>query len=182
MDRSFFRDLDTPRLLLKSITADDVDLFFREFSNPLVNEYIFDAEPCHSIDDAKKWIDWYTNDVLDHNRWVIISKETGRRLGTCGFHMWDSQNNRVELGYELLPENWGKGYMTEAVTATLDFAFNDMKIHRVYATTYIKNVRSQKVLERLGFEKEGLLKDFFYFHGKYYSQLLYSLIKNENGK
>jgi ribosomal-protein-alanine N-acetyltransferase len=180
MDRGIFKDLSTERLWLRNITKADADFFFQEFSNPLVNEFIFDAEPCKSIDDAAKWVEWYTNDVFDHNRWVLVSKQSGLRLGTCGFHMWDSNNNRTELGYELLPENWGKGYMNEAVTAALQFAFNEMKIHRVYATTYTGNTRSQKVLEKLSFQKEGLLEDYFLFHGKYYDQFLYSLLKREN--
>jgi [ribosomal protein S5]-alanine N-acetyltransferase len=179
VDRSFFRDLTTKRLFLRAITSADTDLFFQEFSDPVVNEFIFDAEPCRSLDDARKWIDWYTNDVPDHHRWVLVSKETGLRLGTCGFHKWDSSNNSTELGFEMLPEYWGKGYMAEAVTEALGFAFYIMKIRRVYATTYVANLRSQRLLEKLGFNQEGRLKDYFFFHGKYYDQFLYSLIKGE---
>lgn len=178
-DRTFFRDLTTKRLFLRAITSADADLFFQEFSNPVVNEFIFDAEPCRSLDDAKKWIDWYTNDILDHHRWVLVSKQSGLRLGTCGFHKWDRNNNSTELGYELLPENWGNGYMAEAVTEALGFACYIMKIHRVYATTYVENLRSQRLLDKLGFNQEGRLKDYYFFQGKYYDQFLYSLINGE---
>ncbi len=179
MDRSFFRDLTTDRLFLRNISPGDADFILKEFSDPAVTRYLFDADPFHSIGEAAGMINWYNDGVLDHNRWVIIGKETGARLGTCGFHIWDRRNNRVEIGYDLLPEYWGKGYMSEALPVALNFAFNDMEIHRVYATTYVANLRSQKVLERLGFAREGLLKDFFYFQGKYYDQFLYSLIKQD---
>ncbi len=179
MDRGFFKDLNTERLLLRNITPEDADFFLAVFSNPVVNKYLYDEEPIQSLDEAMKWIDLYNSEIPDHNRWVIIDKETSLRLGTCGFHNWDKRNNRIEIGYDLLPEYWGKGYMREALTKAIDLVVNTMNIHRIYALTHTENARSIKILEKLGFKKEGLLKDHYFFRGKYYDHFLYSLIKRE---
>ncbi|MFA5309447.1 MAG: GNAT family protein [Dehalococcoidales bacterium] len=181
MDRGIFKDLETGRLLLRNLAQDDAAFFYREFSDPAVSEYLFDADPPESVNEVLKWIAWYNDNNPDHNRWVIVNKETGLRMGTCGFHIWDARNNRVEIGYDLLPEFWGKGYMREALQAAIDFAFTIMNIHRIYAVTYTGNHRSIKVLEKLGFHKEGLLRDQFLFRGKYYDHFQYSLLKEESG-
>jgi ribosomal-protein-alanine N-acetyltransferase len=181
VDRSFFKDLNTEWLLLRNISLDDADFIVREFSDPLVSKYLVDAEPFQSVDEARDMINWYNNESLDHNRWVIINKATGLRLGTCGFHIWDSRNNRVEVGYDLLPENWGKGYMSEALRKAIGFAFDYMNIHRISAHVYKGNARSIKLLRKLGFKKEGLLREEYFFHGKYYDHFLYSLLKSEGG-
>ncbi len=108
---------------MRNISLEDADFFLTLFSSPVVNKYLVDAEPLQSIDEARDLINWYNNESIDHNRWVIINKETGIRLGTCGFHIWDKRNNRVEIGYDLLPENWGKGYMNEALNKSISSAF-----------------------------------------------------------
>lgn len=179
IDRSFFKDLDTERLLLKNISLADADFFFQEFSNPVVCKYMVDEEPFQTIDDAIKWINIYNNDVIAHNRRVIISKETNQRLGTCGFHNWDKRNNKVEIGCDLLPEYWGKGYMSEALSKALDFAFREMKVNRISAHVHVKNTRSMKLLEKLGFKKEGILREEYFFRGKYHDHYLYSLLRSD---
>ncbi len=179
MDRSFFKDLTTGRLILRNITPDDAGFFWEVFSNPRVNEYLFDEEPIQSVDEALKWIQIYNNDAIYHNRWVIVGKANGLRLGTCGFHNWNYQYHRVEIGYDLLPEYWGQGYMSEALAEAIKFAFGEMKIHRIAAHIYPENARSIHLVEKLGFKKEGLLKDYYMFRGKYYDHLMYALIKND---
>ena len=180
LDRSFFKDLNTERLLLRNISLEDADFFFQELSNPIVWKYMIDEEPFRNIDDAIKWINVYNNEVIAHNRWVIIEKESSKRLGTCGFHNWDKRNNRVEIGCDLLPEYWGKGYMYEALSKAIDFAFHEMKANRISAHVHTKNSRSMKLLEKLGFKKEGLLREEYFFRGKYYDHFLYSLLKKES--
>jgi ribosomal-protein-alanine N-acetyltransferase len=180
VDRSFFKNLDTKRLLLRNISPEDAEFFYQVFSNARVCEYLFDEEPIQSVDEAMKWIGIYNNDAIYHNRWVIINKTNGLRLGTCGFHNWNYQYNRVEIGYDLLPEYWGKGYMNEALTKAIEFAFSEMKINRIAAHIYPENIRSINVVEKLGFKREGLLRDYYFSRGKYYDHFMYSLLKNEN--
>jgi ribosomal-protein-alanine N-acetyltransferase len=177
VDRSFFKDFTTPRLVLKNISIEDTDFILNEFSNPDVTKYLFDADPFQTPDEAREMIDWYNNDFLDHNRWVIFNKETGLHLGTCGFHNWNIRDNRADIGYDLLPEYWGKGYMSEALPKAIEFAFDTMNLHRICAITYTENTSSMKLLARMGFQKEGLLRGHHFFQGKYYDHFLFTLIK-----
>lgn len=179
MDRGVFKDLSTERLLLKNIDKDDARFFFREFSHPEVTRYLMDAEPMAHIDEAVKWIDFYTDDDPDCNRWIIIDTETGVPMGTCGFHVWDRRNQRIEVGYDLFPDFWGKGYMYEALRGALRFAFQEMDVNRVCAIIHPDNQRSVKLAEKLGFKREGLLRDYYFHHGRYHDHVLYSLLAAE---
>ena len=99
-----FRDINTTRLLLKCISYDDAGFFYREFSNEDVNRYLFDADPCSSEEEAKEWIDFYMEpEPRNQQRWIIVMKDTGEGIGTCGFHCWNRENGEVEIGYDLSP-------------------------------------------------------------------------------
>ena len=179
MDRNIFTDLETDRLVLRNIAPEDAGFFFKVFSQPDVTRYLLDHEPFRSPEDAEMWIEWYLNAVPDHNRWIITNKETGERMGTCGFHMWDRRNNSVEIGYDLLPEYRGHGYMNEALRSALDFAFRTMDVNRICATIHPDNSRSIRLAENLGFRKEGILRDLLFADGRYHDHCLYALLQWE---
>jgi ribosomal-protein-alanine N-acetyltransferase len=72
-------------------------------------------------------------------------------MGTCGFHLWDREKNKVEIGFELMKQYNGKGYMTEAVEAIIDFARIKMKVNKIIAIVYIDNSQCNRLLEKFGF-------------------------------
>ena len=129
-----FRDLSTPILLLKCISYDDACFFYREFSNEDVNRYLFDADPCSSEEEAQEWIGFDMEpEPRNQQRWIIVRKETGESIGTCGFHCWNRETGEVEIGYDLYPSYWRQGYMTEALTQIIDFAKAEMRVKKVNA-------------------------------------------------
>lgn len=74
-------ELETKRLKLKNINHEDDDFMYSEFSNDLINEFLYDAEPISSIEEAKEWIDFYLKDsTLTRNRWIIILKKIIKKL------------------------------------------------------------------------------------------------------
>ena len=75
-------------------------------------------------------------------------------IGTCGFHCWDEDSRRAEIGYDLAHAFWGQGLMREAVEAALAFGFGPMGLATIYAGVEPPNVRSIGLLERLGFERQ----------------------------
>lgn len=170
-----FRDLETKRLYLKSISHDDAAFFFREFSNDEVNRYLYDAEPCASEDEAEEWISFYLEDEpRNQHRWILVLKETGEKIGTCGFHCWNRETGEAEVGYDLQPRYWRKGYMTEALREIVGFAAEEMGIESLYAHISIDNTASRKTAEKLGFFRTG--KQYFEeFHGKKYLHDIYAL-------
>ena len=170
-----FKELETDRLYLKNISPIDKDFIFAQFSNDDINQYLFDAEPLTDIQGAVEIIDFYMQpEPREHHRWVLIRKEDNVKLGTCGFHCWDKSTGCCDVGYDLHPDFWGKGYMREAMNKILEFARNEMQINRINACIYVKNAASIKLAEKLGFLFTGQMKDEI-FRGEKYPHKIFTL-------
>lgn len=177
---SIYPIVETDRLILKELTPQDVDFIYKHFSDEDVCRYLFDNEPLTSIEGAQAIIDFYLDPKQnDRNRWCIISKESNERIGTCGYHRWNKTDNIAEIGYDLERESWGHGYMQEAMNAALKVGFNHMNLNRIEAFTYVGNTRSIRMLEKLGFTDEGIIRDKHYFRGAYYDHHCFSILKRE---
>jgi ribosomal-protein-alanine N-acetyltransferase len=153
---------------LKNISSDDRDFIFSVFSNDTVNRYLFDEEPLTDIQGADEIINFYTQpEPRIQHRWVIVRKTDNCKLGTCGFHAWDKSNGYCEVGYDLLPDYWGNGYMSEAMGKILEFATLEMKVKNISACIYIDNDNSIKLAEKFGFVFNGQMKDCDFRGQKY---------------
>ncbi|WP_040327387.1 GNAT family N-acetyltransferase [Clostridium ihumii] len=167
-----FKNIETKRLILKNISTDDREFIFNQFSNDMVNRYLFDAEPLINIEDADELINFYIQPEprLQH-RWIIIRKSDGVKMGTCGYHCWNQKNCKVEVGYDLQEEFWGNGYMQESMRELITFAINYMNIKEIYAYIYVENQRSIHLVEKLGFALIGSSYEIFrnrkYLHNIY---------------
>jgi RimJ/RimL family protein N-acetyltransferase len=84
-----------------------------------------------------------------------------------------------EIGYALVPSERGKGYCTEATQLVVDYLFLSKDIARIQATTHTKNVVSQKVLEKVGFEKEGTLRKPALIRGEWTDMFIFSILREE---
>ncbi len=119
------------------------------------------------------------------NRWVLIDKTTNNRLGTCGYHLWNPDHKEVEIGFELLEQYTGKGYMQEAVEAIIEFARQKMKVERINAIVSINNINCIKLLEKLRFfkvgEEETEFRGHMYFHHIYALEIKPNLKSNPGG-
>jgi ribosomal-protein-alanine N-acetyltransferase len=169
-----FTNIKTKRLVLKCIDHNDREFIFEEFHNGFINRFLFDAEPMTDISQADELINFYT--ILEprqQNRWVLIDKITKAKLGTCGYHLWNPDNKSVEIGFELMEQYNGKGYMLEAVEAIIEFARQKMCVERINAIVYIHNKKCIQLLERLRFVKAG--EEETIFRGQTYSHNIYAL-------
>jgi len=169
-----FTNLETDRLVLKCIDANDREFIFEEFQNDFINRYLYDAEPMKDIAEADELIAFYTAaEPRQQNRWVLIEKAGGEKLGTCGYHLWDAEKKEVEIGFELMQAYNGKGYMREAVRAILEFARQQMGVETVRAVVFVENERCIQLLERLGFARVG--KEETAFRGQVYLHHVYEV-------
>jgi RimJ/RimL family protein N-acetyltransferase len=85
----------------------------------------------------------------------------------------------AELGYMLAPEAWGNGYATDAARRLVRYGFEDLRLHKIKANAYESNPASRRVLEKVGFEEEGLFRDHAYVRGEYVDVHRYGLLAEE---
>jgi len=170
--------IQTERLLLRNITERDMPFIYRLFSLEETNQFV-SFDPVKDMADAWKIYELYCKPKPHLFRLAIVLSGTGELVGTIGLFSIDMENKRATLGYDLLPEHWGKGYMTEAIGAMLKHAFTKMKLNRIQASAEPANVRSICCLERCGFRREGVLRQLDYYKGAYHDDVIYSIIKEE---
>ncbi len=155
-----FPPIETERLRLRPLTTADVPAFFRLFSDPVVARYLSAppmTDPAQAEEKVAAILRHYDEgDVL---QWGIEDRESQKLIGTCTLHQIHRQNRRAELGYVLGSAWWGRGLMHEALVAFVGQAFGHMKLHRLEADIDPRNQNSAKSLERLGFQREGYLRE-----------------------
>ncbi|MDW0118350.1 GNAT family protein [Sporosarcina thermotolerans] len=173
-----FPTLETDRLILRELTNEDAEGIFACFSNDDVTRF-YGQETLKSIEEAKKIVDFFSKSYIEKRgiRWGIERKETKGIIGTIGFNNWLSKHKRAEIGYEIHPHQWRKGYTSEAVSEVLSYGFDAMGLTRIGAVVFIENEASNKLLKKVGFQKEGVLRNYMYQDGKSYDTNVYSLIK-----
>ena len=174
-----FPILETERLILREITKEDAEGIFACFSNENVTRY-YGQETLESIEEAEKFVDFFSNNYNEKRgiRWGIEKKETKGIIGTIGFNAWLPKHKRAEIGYEIHPEQWGKGYASEAVSRVLTYGFDVMNLTRIGAVVFLNNEASNKLLTNIGFQKEGVLKKYMYQNGVAHDTYVYSLLRN----
>ena len=175
-----FPVLETPRLVLRQIVDADAEALFRISSDPEVMRY-YGRAPEQSIDETMQRIEKITASIREFTsiRWALTLRESGELIGGAGFWRWNKQHFLAEIGYELLPAHWGRGLMTEALRPIFRFGFEAMELHRVEANIHPANRASARVLERLGFVQEGLLREAFCQDGLFTDNAVYGLLQRD---
>jgi ribosomal-protein-alanine N-acetyltransferase len=175
-----FPTLETQRLLLRSLVLEDADFVFHHFSDPAITQYLMDQPPLTKYEEAQEIIRFYQGQKANRrNRWGIVRKADDQLIGTCGYHNWFQHNHRAEIGYDLSPNCWNQGYMTEALRAVISNGFMRMGLNRIEAFVYTGNVRSTQLLQKLGFQIEGTLRDYYYLNAMYHDHYLLALLRRD---
>jgi len=179
-DQNDFPTLETERLLLRQLTREDTDFVFQHFSDSAVTQYLMDEPPVTEFSQAEEIVQFYLEPVgKTYNRWGIVRKSDDQPIGTCGYHKWDKRYFRAEIGYDLGPDHWGEGYMTEALRSIIANGFERMGLNRIDALVYVENEHSIRLLQKLNFKQEGTLRDYFCLNGKFYDHHIFALLKKE---
>lgn len=173
--------LTTSRLVLRDVrSTQDAAAVFDLFADPDVARST-DTGPFESDSEAVEVIDWIHGIFASGRgmRWAITMPPSDDLIGTCGFNVWRQDNNSAVIGYDLMQRFWGKGIVPEALRAMLDFGFSDMALNRIEADVTVGNAASVRVLEKLGFHEEGLLRQAGHWRGEYHDLRLFSLLRSE---
>ena len=173
-----FPTLETERLILREITKEDTEGIFACFSNDDVTRY-YGQETLQNLKQAEDIIEFFRKNYHDNRgiRLAIERKEDKGIIGTIGFNAWLPKHKRAEIGYELHPNHWRKGYASEAVLEILSYGFEVMELTRIGAVVFKENEASQNLLTKLGFQEEGILKKYMYQNGVAHDTYVYSLLK-----
>jgi RimJ/RimL family protein N-acetyltransferase len=168
------------RLTLRLLEHGDLHDLLEVHASDEVTRYLpFDAWT--SMGDAKTW---YQRTMLRHGegsamQFVMQHREEGRVIGTALLFHFEEESRRAEIGYVLGKPYWGQGFAHEGVGALLAFAFGDLSLRRLEAEVDPRNVASAKVLNRLGFVQEGLLRERWALKGEICASTLYGLLRHE---
>jgi ribosomal-protein-serine acetyltransferase len=103
----------------------------------------------------------------------------GRIAGVLGYHSLDRENRRVSIGYWIAEADQGRGLMTRAVAALIEYAFDVWGLHRVEIRSAVENERSRALCERLGLVQEGVLRQAEAFTDRYHDLVVYSVLAPE---
>lgn len=169
--------LTTERLLLRPLRADDADALFRMHADPLTMRYM-STPPWPSLAQAEELIakDLAALPAGQHLRLGLTERGAGALVGTCSLFAFNEPCRRAEIGYALARPAWGAGLMNEALRAVLAFAFGELHLNRIEADIDPRNGASAKSLERLGFMREGLLRERWIVDGEVSDTALYGLL------
>jgi [ribosomal protein S5]-alanine N-acetyltransferase len=115
----------------------------------------------------------------EYFQWGIARLKDDTLIGISTLFHVESNNHRAEIGYALGREHWGSGYIQEAVRALLGYAFSELNLHRIEADVDPRNKASIRTLERLGFQKEGYLRERWKVNGEIQDALFYGLLRRE---
>lgn len=125
------------------------------------------------------------NDKIDANsdiNWAITEKGSDLCIGIMGFYRTEPEHYKTELGYMLLPEYWGKGYVTEGVKRLLDFAFNTLQFHSIKAVIDSRHKASERVLQKSSFRKEAHHIEDFFYNNEFTDTVIYGILNREFNK
>ena len=177
-----FPRLETERLVLREITWGDVNALYALFSDPAVTRYN-DVQTFCARADAETLFHFLQERYRRRIglRWGIARRDDDPEalIGTCGYNTWNRSNNCGEIGYDLIHTHWNQGYMTEVVREIVQFGFARMHLNRIEADVMVPNDGSARVLQKVGFTEEGILRQRGYWKGEYHDLRFFSLLRGE---
>ena len=180
IDSHSLPSIPSNRLVLRQLVQSDVDSLYAVFSDPRVMQY-WSRLPMTERQEALELFLSIEKGRLAHEffQWGIARQSDDIVIGTCTLFRIDQNNRRAELGYALGSAHWKQGLMNEALQGLLKFAFDSLNLHRLEADVDPRNAPSISSLHRLGFQKEGYLRERWLVGGDIQDALFFGLLHHE---
>jgi ribosomal-protein-alanine N-acetyltransferase len=168
------------RVELRWLVPSDASALYAVFSDKDVMRY-GSRPPFEDESEARELVAAIERAFAEQSlfQWGVARRDDHRVIGTCTLSHVDAPNLRAELGYALGRDHWGKGLMGEALALLLAFAFRELGLRRLEADVDPRNAASIRSLERLGFRREGYLRERWFVAGEVQDALLYGLLRRE---
>jgi ribosomal-protein-alanine N-acetyltransferase len=174
-----FPTLETSRLTLREILESDAESLLQVHGDGEHMKW-FGSDPIPDLDGARKLVATFAGwrkDPVSGTRWAIELKDRPGLIGTCGLFRWNRNWRSCTLGYEISPAQQGRGYVKEALQTILPWGFEVMELHRIEAQVHPDNKPSLALLQALGFQQEGRLREAGYWSGRHHDLLHHALLK-----
>jgi [ribosomal protein S5]-alanine N-acetyltransferase len=183
IDRLFraFPHLETGHLVLRRLRPTDAEALFAILSDDELTRF-YDDEAFTDLSQAREQIEAWTSGYEGRRsiRWGIARKGAEPIIGACGYYGLHRWHRRASIGYELARPYWRQGIMTEALQAIIGFGFRECGLNRMQALVMPGNEASERLLERLGFQAEGVLREYENWGKKGLVDLsIFSLLRHE---
>ncbi|KUY15741.1 GNAT family acetyltransferase [Elizabethkingia miricola] len=167
--------IETERLILSPLKESDIPLITEYLQEKIISDNTSHIPYPYSESDARTWIKMSDDALIAKTGYTFaIREKEGKIIGAIGLH--DRGDDKAELGYWIAVPFWNKGYATEAASAILNFGIKELKFHKIYATHFIHNPASGKIMGKIGMQKEAVLKHHIKKEGQYLDIQMYSFI------
>ena len=172
--------LHTARLRLRPFDDADANALFALHSSAHVLRY-WDAPPWSDPGRAERFVTACRQMAEEGTgtRLAVDRASAGAFIGWCSLTRWNADYRSASMGYCFDDAAWGQGYATEAAGALLEWAFDTLDLNRVQAETDTRNAASARVLEKLGFVREGTLREDCVVNGEVSDSWVYGLLRRE---
>lgn len=170
----------TSRLVLRPVTTGDLNALFRIFSDPELTRY-WGHPPLSDREAAEALLEEIEAGALSGKlmQWGITHGRMHPLIGTCTLADLDRQHRRADLGVALAREHQSQGFAIEAARAVIRHGFEGLQLHRITADVDPRNAPALKLIGRLGFRKEGQLREHYWQHDEWQDGVLFGLLKRE---
>lgn len=161
----------TDRLVVRNLTMDDLDDYYKMQSNPNVMQYI---KPALNYEEAKselmKFIGYYTDLDKFYHIWALTTIGSNQLIGICG--VYQNQQSEYEIAYRLTESEWGIGYGSEIAESVINYSLKELQLPQLVAYVYTENVSSVKILEtHMAFLEESVHESIGIMGRKYVANL-----------
>jgi len=145
--------ISAKRLMLRELSNSDIGPLFEILSDKETMQYY---PATYTVEMTQSWINRNINSCRENGfgLWAVVLKKSEKMIGQCGISLQNIDGDIVpEIGYHIHKQHWNQGYATEAAKTAMDFGFKNLNMNRIYIHTYIKNVPSKRIAEKLGMSK-----------------------------
>jgi ribosomal-protein-alanine N-acetyltransferase len=172
--------LTTERLILRWLTETDAAAQYAIYSDDVAMRY-WSTAAWTDMDQAHANIEQSLENYSSGKglRLAIELRATGEMIGNFSFYALSESNRRCDIGYALNRAHWGQGYLGEAMTEALNYAFTTLDLNRIEADIDPRNEASAKLLERKSFVKEGYMRERWIVNGELCDTVFYGLLRRE---
>lgn len=178
----FIDIIETDRLIIREFSEGDFNSVHTYASKAEVTKYL-PFGPNNEKDTElflKKVMGYRLQNPRCDYEFAVVLKESNTLLGGCGIHITNIGNREASIGYCFDNQFWGNGYASESAGAVIDFGFQRLNLHRIFATCHPDNIGSARVMEKVGMTKEGHLREHKFQKGKWRDSFIYSILVYEH--